>query len=68
MPISEALQITLDVARILEGLGVSYLVCGSMASSVHGIPRATQDVDLVANLLEEHIPAFAEALGSALLL
>jgi len=65
MPISEALQITLDVARVLEGLGVSYLVCGSMASSVHGIPRATQDVDLVANLLEEHIPAFAEALGSA---
>jgi hypothetical protein len=52
MPISEALQITLDVARVLEGLGVSYLVCGSMASSVHGIPRATQDVDMVANLLE----------------
>ena len=65
MPISEALRITLDVARVLEGLKVSYLVCGSMASSVHGIPRATQDVDLVANLREEHIPAFVEALGSA---
>jgi hypothetical protein len=29
-------------------LGIAYLAGGSLASSLHGIPRATQDADVVA--------------------
>ena len=53
---------TLQVTRVLESLAVPYLVGGSLASSLHGHPRATQDVDLVADLQEHHIPPFIAAL------
>jgi len=33
----------LAVAEALDLLGVSYLLGGSWASMVHGVPRATQD-------------------------
>ncbi len=32
---------------LLEEAGIPYMVAGSIASSVHGSPRSTQDVDLV---------------------
>jgi len=35
-----------EVIRILERLGIPYALGGSMASSLHGVPRATQDSDL----------------------
>ena len=31
----------------LDGAGIPYMLTGSFASSYHGIPRATQDIDLV---------------------
>ena len=34
----------------LDGAGVAYMVCGSVASFLHGVPRTTQDVDLVIDL------------------
>jgi hypothetical protein len=36
-----------NVRDALENVGVPYMVTGSIASSVHGIPRATQDIDVV---------------------
>ncbi|HEU4883437.1 MAG TPA: hypothetical protein VFT45_14345 [Longimicrobium sp.] len=60
--LEEALQVTLRVIRTLDLLGVRYVVGGSIASSIYGIPRATQDVDVVADLKEEHIPGFVAAL------
>jgi hypothetical protein len=58
----EALAVTLHVIGALEQLRVPYVVGGSIASSIYGKPRATQDVDVVADLGEEHIPAFIAAL------
>ena len=43
------------IAKALDQLGVRYVVGGSVASSVYGIPRATQDVDLVAELYGKHV-------------
>jgi hypothetical protein len=40
-----------------------YLVGGSLASSLYGIPRATQDVDLVADIRLSHVDAFTNALN-----
>jgi hypothetical protein len=47
------------VTAALDALGVAYYVGGSMASSVHGLPRTSIDVDLVAALREAHVSAFA---------
>ncbi len=33
-----------------------------MASSLHGVPRATQDVDMVADLKPQHITPLVRAL------
>ena len=63
VPPEEALQVVLEIARLLDNLGVPYLVGGSLASSLHGIPRATQDADLLANLRIEHVQPFAAAVS-----
>jgi len=63
--VDQALEVTLTVAGALEKLGVAYLLGGSLASSLHGIPRATQDADLVADLRVEHIAPLIAELGSA---
>lgn len=62
MPAAETLRAALKVARALEALDVPYLVGGSLASSVHGIPRATQDADLVADLDLDRVEGLVRAL------
>ena len=49
---------------VLERLGVAWYVGGSVASTVHGRFRATNDVDVVANLREEHAGALRATLES----
>jgi hypothetical protein len=49
---------------MLNSLGIPFLVGGSLASSIHGVPRATMDVDLVADLTLERIEDLARELGS----
>jgi hypothetical protein len=62
MLLAEPLQITNRLAQEFEKLGIPYLVGGSLASSLHGIPRATNDVDMVADIKYEHISALVSAL------
>ena len=50
------------VVDAFEQLGVAYHIGGSLASSAHGIPRMTVDVDLVAELRPEHVRPFAARL------
>lgn len=57
-PITTALA----AARALEEAGVAHLIGGSVASTLHGEPRATADVDFAVHLE----PAEVEHLASAL--
>ena len=59
----EPLQLALRVIRILEDLGATAWLGGSLASSIYGIPRATQDADIVANLRVEMARPLVERLG-----
>jgi hypothetical protein len=59
----ETTRITLLVAQTLERIGIPYAVGGSLASSVHGVMRSTLDVDIVADMKLEHIPALVGALA-----
>jgi tRNA nucleotidyltransferase/poly(A) polymerase len=56
------LEVALDVGQKLDSLGVTWLVGGSVASSILGEPRATADVDLVADLRGRHVSALFAAL------
>ncbi len=46
----DPILVALDFASILDRLGAPYLVGGSLASSMHGEPRSTLDVDFVVDL------------------
>lgn len=63
-PLEGALTTLLAVARALEAAGARYLVGGSLASSLQGIPRSTLDVDLVTDLAPSGVEAFVRALGA----
>lgn len=54
----------LPVIDALDELGAENYIGGSVASSLQGVFRSTNDVDLVANLRREHVPALAAALAA----
>jgi len=59
---AEPIRILMRVAQIMEELDIPYLICGSFASSIFGIPRATQDVDLVVDLQASSLEDFIKAM------
>jgi hypothetical protein len=58
---NEPVEVTLMVTRVLERLGVPYLIGGSIASTLYGMIRTTQDSDIVAEMRAEHTQPFASA-------
>lgn len=44
---------------------MDYMLTGSFAGSYHGIPRATQDIDLVIHETEDQVIRFAAMIGDA---
>jgi hypothetical protein len=62
-PFTDALAIAVSFTGLLERLGIPYLVGGSVASSVHGEPRSTNDIDIVADIRPENPDAFVEAVS-----
>jgi hypothetical protein len=63
--LADVIHATRLVADALEQLGVTYVVCGSLASSVHGMVRTTMDTDLIADLQQEQIIPLIELLEDA---
>lgn len=61
----ETLLVTHTVGQALASLPADWYVGGSVASSVHGIPRATQDADVVAALRPGDGRRLAALLGDA---
>jgi hypothetical protein len=50
------------VLRVLDDLGVRHFVGGSIASSAHGVARASVDADVVAELGSAHVAPLVAAL------
>lgn len=59
----DPIGIALRVAAAIESAGGTYFVGGSVASSLHGDPRSTNDIDVVVSLPLGQIDAFIGALG-----
>jgi len=57
------LDLALEVAALLDRLGIPYVVGGSLASSLLGEPRATADVDIAIELDAGDLARLLDALG-----
>lgn len=58
---ADSIRLALRMAEILDALAVSYLIGGSVASSILGEPRATLDVNIVADL-QSHVQPLVEVM------
>ncbi len=58
----DPVTVAVEVARILESLGIPYLVAGSMASTLYGEPRTTLDVDFAAHIDPAQVDPLCAAL------
>ena len=59
---NEPLEVTLMVTGVLERHGVPHLIGDSLASTLYGMVRTTQDSDIVAEMRLEHLQPFVSAL------
>lgn len=62
---SDLLIALAPVVNVLRDVGVRYFVGGSLASSAHGMARASLDVDLIVELDGRHVPVLVERLHEA---
>jgi hypothetical protein len=52
------LELLQKVCRQLDENGIKYMVSGSIALNIYGIPRMTRDIDIVIELSENRIDEF----------
>lgn len=45
----------LVLVAALERLGIAYMITGSYASNVHGVPRSTKDADFIIEAPPEEV-------------
>ena len=49
------------VTQTLSRLGIAHMITGSLASSLYGEPRATHDIDVIAQFDDRHVASLFEA-------
>jgi hypothetical protein len=54
-----------DVFRSFHRLDVRYVVIGGIAAVLHGVPRATFDVDLLIEATPDNVRRLLDAMGEA---
>jgi hypothetical protein len=60
----EPIRVTVLVTQVFEKLKIPYLIGGSLASTIYGTVRTTQDVDIIADMHLQHVQPFITALQS----
>ena len=60
--LTDIFRLLVHLDSLLGPLGIRYVVGGSLASSVHGEVRATNDIDVLVEVPDERILAFVSAL------
>jgi hypothetical protein len=56
-------EFLLRLTGLLDEAGIPYMTAGSMSSSIHGRPRATQDADVVIDPTDDRSESFVTLLG-----
>ena len=57
-------EVVLQVARMLDAMGVAHAFLGGLALNAWGIPRATFDIDFVVAVRDDDFATFVGALAS----
>ncbi len=60
-------DVMLQVTQALDDAKVQYMLVGAFSSNYHGIPRSTQDVDIVIELNQPLTGDFSKLLGEKFL-
>ncbi len=58
----EIIEAITPLIEVFERFNIPYYIGGSVASSVHGKRRATQDVDIVADIQSKHVQILVKLL------
>jgi hypothetical protein len=64
MMLPDPIAVTILVTQVFNKLKIPYLISGSLASTIYGMVRTTQDVDIIADMQPNHIQPFITALQS----
>lgn len=56
----EQVELLCYLVRFLERLNIPYFITGAIASIAYGEPRLTNDIDIVADIRDEHIAQLTE--------
>ncbi len=62
MLLNEMYATLLELKNALEQIGIEYMIVGSLASSAHGLPRATRDIDIIVAITPQQVPPLAAML------
>jgi hypothetical protein len=63
--LTEPILVTLEVVAVLEKLNIPYFIGGSLATAIHGVSRATMDVDMIVDMHPEQADILTIELGDA---
>jgi len=58
----EQAQFLQKLIRLIEAAGIPYVVCGSLGSSLHGQPRATNDADIIISPTQAQLAKLLKSL------
>lgn len=61
---SEPIRVASIISDILASLDIDYFIGGSIASSIYGEPRSTQDIDIVIDLFPNRIDLFVKSVSN----
>lgn len=64
---NEPIDVIFPVTAVLEKLGIPYLIGDSLASTLHGMIRTTQDSDIVTEMRLGHVQPFVSSLKNEFL-
>ncbi len=65
MELLDLLSVIEPVIQVFKQLDIPYYIGGSVTSSIHGIPRSTVDIDLIADVQPQHVRSLVKTLESA---
>lgn len=65
MWIQDSIALAQQLHQLLESVNIPYYVGGGVASTIHGEPRSTRDLDLVIQLQPEQIDSLVRTLEAA---
>jgi len=63
----DVIEAPTPLVEVFDRLGITYCIGGSVSSSLHGLARQSQDVDVIADVQPDQVQALVQAHEARLL-